>query len=66
MADGNGSVDGAPEPGISNTLLARMAASIAAGIEANPSCDDFEVNEVAERAVSVARAIVVRIQSGEA
>lgn len=42
-------------------LLAQMAAQIAAGTESNPSCDHMDVNDIAERAVEVAEAILVQV-----
>lgn len=47
----------------SSELLARMAASIASGIEANPTIASLDCEDVAERAVSIAVAILDRVSS---
>lgn len=39
-------------------LLARMAASVASGIESNPAVTGLDFNDVAERSVSIAEAIL--------
>lgn len=44
-----------------NSLLARMAGNIASGFEANPTADNWKPEDVAKRAVAVARAILDEI-----
>ena len=45
-----------------NRLLARMAGNIAGGIEANPATHGLSVDDVADRAEKVARALLVRFR----
>ncbi len=47
----------------SSELLARMAASVASGIEANPTVSSLDSDDVAERAVSIAVAIIERVSA---
>lgn len=54
LNDGNNTIG-------SNELIARMAAAIAGGIEANPDITGLSAEDVAERAVAVAESIVARV-----
>lgn len=52
--------DGSFPPARDGALLAKMAATIAAGVEANAAVD-WDCEDVAHRAVSVAEAILSRV-----
>lgn len=47
-------------------LLASMAAAVASGIEANPNVTGLDADDVAERAVTIAEAIVERVTTRSA